>query len=93
MEGMMSSYKRKDAKFNTKLGAIADRKALRNNERVLKAAWHGCIALVGAYELGTRRTLLGKILAVGLVAFHADACYYDWQNKPTTLQRLLRRIR
>jgi hypothetical protein len=62
-------------------------------ERVYKAGWHGLIALVGAYELHTRKTWLGKVLSMGLIAFHADACYWDLRNEPTTPQRILRKLR
>jgi len=62
-------------------------------EKILKAAWHAMIALVGIYELRNHRTKVSKVLACGLIAFHMDAAISDIQDKPTELQRLLRRLR
>ncbi len=65
----------------------------RAEERVYKSAWHALIALVGFYELRNHKTTLSKVLAFGLIAFHADACICDALDRPTTAQRLLRRLR
>lgn len=86
----MSAYKRKDKAFNARLAAIADRKRI---ERGYKAAWHAAIAGVGIYELKRNRTLLSRVLSVGLIAFHIDAAINDWLGTPTTPQRILRRLR
>ena len=65
----------------------------RTEEKILKSAWHALIALVGVYELRNHKSKVSKVLACGLIAFHADAAISDIQDKPTTLQRLLRRLR
>ena len=62
-------------------------------ERILKSAWHAMIALVGLYELRNHKTKASKILACGLIAFHVDAAVCDALDKPTTLQRFLRRAK
>jgi hypothetical protein len=62
-------------------------------ERAYKSSWHLMIAMVGIYELRNHRTTLSKVLACGLIAFHADAAICDAMGIPTTLQRLLRRPR
>ena len=66
---------------------------ISDEEKILKAAWHALIVLVGLYELRNHKTKTSKALACGLIAFHADAAISDIQDKPTTLQRLLRRLR
>ena len=60
-------------------------------ERVYKSAWHLLIAAVGVYELRNHKTKLSKVLACGLIAFHADAAICDALNIPTTPQRLIAR--
>jgi len=62
------------------------------SEKFIKAAWHCLIALVGCYELRNHRTKASKVLACGLIAFHADATIADYLGRPTTLQRILRRV-
>ncbi len=66
---------------------------LSTEEKVLKSAWHAMIALVGLYELRSQKSKVSKVLAYGLIAFHVDAAVCDALDKPTTLQRLLRRLR
>jgi len=63
-----------------------------DKERVLKSAWHGAIASVGVYELRNHKTTLSKVLACGLIAFHADAAICDYLGQPTLLQRFLYKI-
>ena len=65
----------------------------RIEERVYKSAWHALIVLVGVYELRNHKTKLSKILACGLIAFHADAAICDFIDKPTVAQRILRKLR
>ena len=65
----------------------------RTEEKILKSLWHLGIALVGVYELRNHRTKVSKVLACGLIAFHTDAAICDSLDRPTTLQRLLRRLR
>lgn len=62
-------------------------------EKVLKSLWHMLIAGVGCFELYTSRTKASKVLSVGLIAFHIDAGVCDALDVPTTLQRLLGRLR
>lgn len=63
-------------------------------ERVYKSAWHAMIALVGVYELvRNRRTVMSRVLAVGLIAFHVDAAICDGLGIPTTAQRALSKLR
>jgi len=61
-------------------------------ERVYKSLWHLAIAFVGVYELRNHRTRLSKVLACGLIAFHADAALCDAANVPTTPQRFIKRL-
>ena len=65
----------------------------RIEERVYKSLWHLLIAGVGIYELRNHKTKLSKVLACGLIAFHADAAVNDLLGQPTTPQKLLRRLR
>lgn len=60
-------------------------------ERVYKSLWHLLIAGVGIYELRNHRTKLSKVLACGLIAFHADAAVCDLLDEPTLAQRAFRR--
>jgi hypothetical protein len=62
-------------------------------ECVYRSVWHGLIAGVGLWELKHHKSTLSKVLALGLIAFHIDATVCDWINQPTTLQRLLWRLR
>ena len=64
----------------------------RVEERVYKSAWHLLIAAVGFYELKNHKSTTSKVLAFGLIAFHLDACICDALDRPTTAQRLLRRL-
>ena len=66
---------------------------ISDEERILKVIWHALTAGVGIYEFRTQKSKLSKILSVGLIAFHIDATICDWQDRPTTLQRLIRRLR
>lgn len=66
---------------------------LSTEEKILKSLWHLGIALVGLYELRNQKSKASKVLACGLIAFHADAAVCDALDMPTTLQRLLRRLR
>lgn len=89
------AYKRRNKQFEAKLCAIADRKAQdeRIEERTYKSLWHLLIAGVGCYELKSHKTKLSKVLSLGLIAFHADACIADALGVLTTPQRLLRKLR
>ena len=61
-------------------------------EVALKSSWHALIAGVGVYELRNHRTRLSKILACGLILFHADAAICDWLDVPTTPQRFFQKV-
>jgi len=58
-------------------------------EKFVKSAWHALIAAMGCYELRNHKTTASKVLACGLISFHADAAICDWLDKPTTMQRIL----
>ena len=64
-----------------------------SRERGLKSAWHAMIAAVGMYEYKKAHSLLSRVLSIGLILFHIDACACDAVGKPTTLQRLLGRLK
>jgi hypothetical protein len=61
-------------------------------EKVYKSAWHALIAAMGFYELRNHKTKLSKVLAVGLICFHIDACISDAFDQPTIAQKLLRKM-
>ena len=61
-------------------------------ERTYKSLWHLAIASIGFYELRNHKTLLSKVLACGLIAFHADAAICDAIDIPTTPQRFIKGI-
>jgi len=61
-------------------------------ERTYKSLWHLAIAGVGVYELRNQKSLLSRILACGLIAFHADAAICDAMDVPTTPQRFIKRL-
>jgi hypothetical protein len=64
----------------------------RTAERSYKALWHAAIAVVGVYEYRVHKSLLSKVLAVGLIAFHIDAAIADARDVPTTPQKWLKRL-
>jgi len=64
----------------------------RKKEVIAKSLWHAAIAGVGLHELRNNKSTLGKVLSVGLIAFHIDAAICDMQDKPTKLQRILHRM-
>jgi hypothetical protein len=61
-------------------------------EKLYKSGWHAMIAMVGLYEYKTHKSLLSKILAIGLIAFHTDAAVCDYLGIPTTPQRSIKRM-
>jgi hypothetical protein len=67
--------------------------AMAMSEKLLKASWHGLIALVGVYELRNHKTTASKVLACGLIAFHCDAVVSDYLDQPTLLQKILMRLK
>ena len=64
-----------------------------SRERGLKSAWHAMIATVGMYEYRKAHSLLSRVLSIGLILFHVDAAFCDAVGKPTSLQRLLGRLK
>lgn len=60
--------------------------------RAIKSLWHVMIATVGVYELRNHKTKVSKVLACGLIAFHADAAICDALDTPTLFQRILYRV-
>ena len=63
-----------------------------SKELLLKSLWHLALSGVGIYEYRNHNSKLAKVLAVGLIAFHADAAVCDILDRPTTLQRLLHKL-
>ncbi len=49
----------------------------RIEERAYKSLWHLALMTIGIYEFNVHRTKAAKILAAGMIAFHADACIAD----------------
>jgi hypothetical protein len=49
----------------------------RIEERVYKSGWHLALMAVGIFEYKTHRSKVAKILATGMILFHADACLAD----------------
>jgi hypothetical protein len=63
-------------------------------ERLYKSAWHIGLVMLGLYELRrTHHTRLGKVLAVGMLLFHADAAVADALDKPCLTRRILECLR
>ena len=58
-------------------------------ERVYKSLWHLALAAIGAYEYRRHTTKVGKVLAVGMVAFHVDAAIADALDQRPMAKRLL----
>ena len=70
-----------------------EQKGDRIEERVYKSLWHVLIAAVGVYELRNHKTKTSKVLACGLIAFHADAAVADALDVPPLSRRILNWIR
>jgi len=66
--------------------------ATEKKEKILKSLWHLAIAGVGVYEWRQSKSTLSKVLSAGLIAFHADAAICDALDRPTTLQRFIKKI-
>ena len=63
-------------------------------ERLYKSAWHIGLVMLGLYELRrTHHTRLGKVLAVGMLLFHADAAMADAFDTPCLTRRILEKLK
>jgi hypothetical protein len=51
--------------------------------------WHVALMAIGIYEFRTHRSKLAKVLAAGMIAFHADAAISDALDTPKCLSRYL----
>jgi hypothetical protein len=58
-------------------------------ERTYMSLWHLALMGIGIYEFKVHKSRLAKILAVGMIAFHADAAISDAIDSPMCLSRWL----
>ena len=58
-------------------------------ERVYKSLWHVALMCIGIYEFRTHKTTAAKVLATGMIAFHADAAFADALNTKCFSRRIL----
>jgi hypothetical protein len=64
-------------------------KEARMEERVYQSLWHLLIAGVGVYEIRNHKTRFSKVLACGLIAFHADGAVADMLDTAPLSRRIL----
>jgi len=63
-------------------------------ERVYMSLWHCGLAALGLYEFRrTHRSMLGKVLAGGMIAFHVDAAIADAFDMPCLTRRILEKLK
>jgi hypothetical protein len=63
-------------------------------ERVYTCVWHIGLAALGLYEYRrTHRTVLGKVLALGMTAFHVDAAISDALDTPCLTRQMLEKLK
>ena len=58
-------------------------------ERTYMSLWHVALMAIGIYEFSTHKSKLAKVLAAGMIAFHADAAISDALDTPKCLSRYL----
>ena len=58
-------------------------------ERIYKSLWHVALFCIGLYEYRSHKTKLAKGLAVGMMAFHADAAISDALDTKCLSRRIL----
>lgn len=58
-------------------------------ERVYKSLWHVALMCVGIYEYRNHKTKVAKVLAAGMIAFHADAAVADALDQKPLSRRIL----
>jgi hypothetical protein len=58
-------------------------------ERVYKSLWHVALMAIGLYEFKVHKTKAAKVLAVGMIAFHADAAIADAFDSKCLARRIL----
>ena len=59
------------------------------HERTYMSLWHLGLLGIGIYEYKTHKSWLGKVLAGGMILFHADAAIGDALDTPKCLSRYL----
>jgi hypothetical protein len=65
-----------------------------NEERIYMSLWHVGLAMLGWYEFRrTQHTTIGKVLALGMVAFHVDAAIADAVDVPCLTRRILEKLK
>lgn len=58
-------------------------------ERTYMSLWHLALMGIGIYEYKVHKSRLSKVLAVGMILFHADAAISDAIDAPMCLSRYL----
>jgi hypothetical protein len=61
-------------------------------ERVYKSLWHVALMAVGIYEFRSHKTRAAKVLAAGMIAFHADAAIADAFDSKCLARRILETV-
>jgi len=65
----------------------------RIEERAYKSLWHLIGVAIGIYEFRNHKSTMAKVIAVGLIAFHADAAISDALDTPPLSRRILEYVR
>ena len=65
----------------------------RMEERAYKSLWHLIGVAIGIYEFRNHKSTMAKVIAVGLIAFHADAAISDALDTPPLSRRILEYVR
>lgn len=58
-------------------------------ERAYMSIWHLALLAVGVYEYKAHKSKLAKVLATGMILFHADAAISDALDTDKCLSRYL----
>lgn len=58
-------------------------------ERTYMSLWHVALMAVGVFEYRNHKSKLAKVLAIGMIAFHADAAISDALDTPKCLSRYI----
>jgi len=65
----------------------------RIEERAYKSLWHLIGVAIGIYEFRNHKSTMAKVIAAGLIAFHADAAISDALDSPPLSRRILEYVR
>jgi hypothetical protein len=65
----------------------------RIEERAYKSLWHLIGFAIGIYEFRNHKSTTAKVIAAGLIAFHADAAISDALDTQPLSRRILEYIR